>query len=225
LLETFMKPRFTLSWLTPAARRSVLFAVVAMITCAGQARASSILTIGSLVASSPSSNNAFDVTLTNTGPAALTIGGFSFGISVSDPHVVFTSVTTSTVSPYVFDGQSLFGPNIDTAPAGQSAIASDLFAVFGSGTTIGAGVTVGLGHVLFNILPGASGPIPVTFISAQTSLSDALGNNLTVNSLVGGTITVPGASVPEPASLMLLGLGLAPLATARARAFVRKHLS
>src|SRR5689334_13095918 len=109
-----------------------------------------ILTAGSATAAAPSSGNSFDLTLTNTGPASVTVGGFSIAISVSDSHVSFTSATTATsTAPYIFFGNSLFGPVINTS-SGQTLSASDLFAGVGSGSTLGAGVTVGLAHVLFD---------------------------------------------------------------------------
>jgi hypothetical protein len=182
-----------------------------MLFLTGAARASLIVTAESVTASAGSSGDSFDLTLTNTGPSAVRIGDFSFGLSTSSTHVTFTAATTSTTTAfYIFDGLSLFGPTISTTPPGQSLQASDVFSVPGSGTTIGAGVTLGLGHVLFNVDSSApSGPIPVTLSPfPQTSLSDQNEGNVPLDVLVSGTITVPGRStVPEPSTLLLGALG------------------
>jgi hypothetical protein len=177
------------------------------------AQADLILNVQSVTAAAGSTNNALDVTLTNNGPSAVTIGGASFGLMVSSTNITFTSATTgTTLAPYIFDGQSAFGPTISTTPPGQTLEASDVFAVFGSGTTVGAGMTVGLGRVLFNVAPGtAPGPYPVTVQPfAFTGLIDPSGlNNIPITTLNGGNITVIGATapVPEPSTLLLAGLG------------------
>ena len=58
-----------------------------------------------------SSNDSFDVVLQNTGPSAVTVAGFSFGLT-SSSNVTFTDVTTATAMTYIFNGNSLFGPDI-----------------------------------------------------------------------------------------------------------------
>jgi PEP-CTERM motif len=193
------------------------FAVAILTTLAGMvpARADTIITVGNVFAISPSSGNALEVTLTNTGAAAV-IAGFSFGFSVADPHVVFTSATINTVSPYIFSGHSLFGPNIATTSGGQTLVASDNYDLPNAGATVGTGATVGFGHVFFDVSGAPLGPIAVTLIANDTSLADAQGNNIPAR-LVDGTITITQSEVPEPSSLILLALGLAPLAWAKMR--------
>ena len=180
--------------------------------------ASIILTAGTVTAASPSSDNSFDLTLTNSGPAAVTVGGFSLGISVSDSHVSFTSATTATsTAPYIFDGFSLFGPVISTS-SGQALTASDSFAVIGSGSTLGAGVTVGLAHVFFDLTGAATGPLTIMVAAfPTTSLSDASGNNIPISTSLNGTITISGATVPEPATFALLAIGIAGIGFTRLR--------
>ena len=190
---------------------SILFFAVAWVFLfVGAAQATLVVSAESVTASPGSSADSFDVTLQNTGPLSVTIGAFSFALSTSSTHVIFTSATTSTTTaPYIFDGLSFFGPTISTTPPGQSLQASDLFSGVG-GSTLGGGATVGLGHVLFNVDSSApGGSIPVTLSPFPlTSLSDQNGTNIPVNILVNGTITVPGGpTVPEPSTLLLSTLG------------------
>ena len=139
----------------------------------GPARAGLIVSVVSVTANAGSTSDALDITLTNTGPSAVTVGGFSFGVSVATTNITLTQANISTAAPYIFDGNSLFGPVISTS-TGQSLIASDLFAISGSGTTLG-GAEVGLGHLLFDVSQTASsGPVTVSLASfPTTSLSDA----------------------------------------------------
>jgi len=184
------------------------------------AGATTILTIQSILASSPSSGNTFEVDLTNTG-APLVINTFSFELMMADTHFNFTSVTDGTLlNPYIFAGHSLFGPNLDFPPAsGQMVTASDSYDTPSAGATIGTGLTVALGQVFIDVSAGlAAGPYSVSFISAGTSLSDPNGNPITIDSEIPGTITIGGAGVPEPSTLGLFGLG------AVALAFIGKRL-
>jgi PEP-CTERM motif-containing protein len=195
----------------------VLLAVV--LSGALPADASTIITAGSVSAGSPPSADTLDVTLTNTGPSAISVGGFAFEIKVIDSHITFASATTATVAaPYIFDGMSLLGPTISTTAGGQTLDASDQFAVIGSGTTIGSGATVGPGHVFSNVSAGDSpGPVTVTLSAfPATSLTDFAGANVNIDTLTNGSITIT-APVPEPATLALVLLGLPALAMIRHR--------
>lgn len=167
-----------------------------------------IITVGNVFSSSPSLSNTLEVDLTNTGPAAVSLAGFSFEIDVTDPHITFTSTTIATVAPYVFAGNSLFGPTINTSPPGQILDVSDVWAVLGGGTTIAAGATVGLGHVFFDVSAGDLAGLVAVVLSPfpATSLSDPAGGNISVNTLTSGSITV--TRVPEPSALVLVLLGL-----------------
>jgi len=190
-------------------------AVAAAFFCPASANASLIEMVQSATAAPGSSGNAFDVLLTNTGPSAITVGGFSFGISIANPSISFRDANTSTSAPYVFDGMSLFGPDLTGPTSGQSLVTSDVFLVPFAGSTLGAGVTVGLGHVLFDVAPGAApGVFPVTLAGfPTTSLADATGANLAIQTLSAGQITITGAAaVPEPRTLATLFCGLALLA-------------
>jgi hypothetical protein len=182
-----------------------------LLFCTVPAQAALIVNVQSVSAPAGSNNDMLDVTLTNTGPGSVIVGAFSFGLSVSTPNITFTQATIgTTTAPYIFDGMGLSGSVISTSPPGQSLQASDLFSVIGSGASVGSGVTVGLGHVFFNVAPGATpGPVTVSVTPfPATSLSDPNAVNIPINTLNGGIITVtPGATVPEPSALLLAGLG------------------
>jgi hypothetical protein len=187
------------------------------------ANADPILSVNvqSVTATAGDTGDALDVTLTNSGDAVVTIGGFSFGIVTANTDITFTDATDATTAgPYIFQTDSLLGPDLapfDFVP-GQSLIGSDL--ADDSGITLSAGETLGLGHVLFDVAAGASpGIYAVTLESVEsgaTSLSDPNGNPINVDSLNGGTITIDAAvSVPEPATLLLFAVGLVALGVRR----------
>jgi hypothetical protein len=192
---------------------SFALAATALLAPVTHARAALLITVPTqVVPGTPGSTGAFDLTLTNTGPGASpAIDGFTFRLDVSGASgVTFTGVTIgTTAAPYIFAGNSLFGPNIGTSAPGSSASASDLFAIFGFGTTLGPGATVGLGHVSYGIAAGAPGGVdPITIFLPQTSLSDSAfptPNNVPFTA-VNGSLTVIG--VPEPATVMMMGAGL-----------------
>lgn len=184
-----------------------LAAIAATLLLVAPARAGVVVTVGSAVAGPGTTNNSLDVTLTNTAHEAVEVAAFSFGLSVVNPDITFTSVTTATTLAYILDGNSLFGPVISTTPPpdGQIVVASDLDST-GTGVDIGPLATVGLGHVLFDVAPGAA---PGVFLVALgpapdvTSLSDAFGSNVDITTLNNGQIDI--AAVPEPGTLLLLG--------------------
>ena len=179
-------------------------------------KASLIVTVQSVTAAAGDINDAFDVTLQNTG-GDVTIGGFTFNVSTTDTNISFTDATTATtLAAYIFAGSSAFGPDLTGANSGQTFALgpSDLSTIL-AGVTVAGGTTVGLGHVFFSVASGAApGPFAVTLgaTPAVTSLSDPGGNNIPIDTLTNGTITI--TSTPEPASLLLsasvvlIGLGL-----------------
>ena len=180
-----------------------------LLTATSLASAGLIVSVNSVNATPTSTGNAFDVVLTNTSSTSTTIGGFSIGLTTLNPNITFTSVTIDTALPYIFAGHSgvinlLMLSSIDTT-VGTSVQASDFYDIGLSGATIGAGQSVGLGHVIFDV--GTITPIPTvitaTLDTNQTTLSDADGNPVTVNSFVDGAI-----SIPEPSAMALAILGL-----------------
>src|SRR5262249_37562009 len=86
------------------------------------------------------------------------------------------------------------------------------------GASVAAGATVGLGEVVFDVAGSASGVVPVMVAAfPATSLSDPEGNDLTDFTVVDGSITIlADGTVPQPGSLVLLGLGAAGLLGYRA---------
>lgn len=178
---------------------------LALVSLAGPARADIILSIES-VTGAPGSSGTFDVLLTNTGPASQNIDAFFLELSTSDTNITFTGVTTSTTTqPYIFAGDSLFGPIIATSGPGQVVDASDVSA--SSGNDVGLGQEFGIGSVAYSIDPGATnGEIATINFDAfpLTSLSDSLGNNVDFTAQ-SGTITVQSTStVPEPSTALPL---------------------
>ena len=166
------------------------------------ARADLIISVASATVNPGTVNDVLDVSLFNNGPAAVAIGAFSFGVSVTDPDITFVGATTSTGTPYIFAGDSLFGPAIGTA-AGQSLTASDVFDTIGSGAVVAAGGSVGLGHVLFDVAPNAAGGVFAVSLSApESSLADPSSANIPITSLVNGQISIAAqGSVPEPPAI------------------------
>ena len=172
-----------------------------------------------ITAGAGSTGNTFDVLLTNVDAAPAALGAFAFGIATSDTDISFTSADTSTTAPYVFAGDSFVDINgftlYTSALPGQTLEASDL-SNSGSGAIIGAGATVGLGRIMFDVAAGATpGGFAVTFEGfPTTSFADPNGNNLDFTSLAGTITITNSAAVPEPsiATLLICALALAALA-------------
>ncbi len=190
------------------------------ISAAAPARADLVVSVSSAAVNAGTANDVLDVNLVNTGLSAVTIGAFSFGLSVTNPDITFTGATTSGAA-YIFAGDSLFGPGIGSA-AGQSLTASDLFDIIGSGAVVGAGGSVGLGQVLFDVAANAaSGAFAVTLSAPETSLADPTTANLPIQSLVNGQISIVAQpSVPEPSPVfgilvLLAALAVRPLRSRR----------
>jgi hypothetical protein len=182
-------------------------------------RADGILSAQSVVATPGSSSNSLDIDLTNSGPSAITIAAFSFGISTANPDISFTDANISTTAPYIFGGNSLFGPDLTGPTSGQSLITSDIFSIPLSGITLNSGTTVGLGHIIFDVAGTATGGVfPVSFASfPATSLSDPDGNDISIDTFLSGQITITTATVPEPSSSLLLLAGIVLVVGARAK--------
>jgi len=186
-------------------RLAILVALTILAIFPIPARAALIFSLQpSITANAGSTDNQFDVLLTNTGSSAVTVAAFSFGIVTSDASITFTGASISTVSPYIFAGDSFDGANsfpLNTVPPppGQTLEASDL-SNSGLGDSVGPGDTVGVGRIMFNVANGAaSATAPVTFESfPTTSLSDADLNNLAFSSDNGSITTNAMSGVPEP---------------------------
>lgn len=188
-------------------RKTLALAGVAVLLLLGTVPAQAALILQApAITGAVGSTGTFDIVLQNTGVVSIPIGGFSFGISTTNPGITFTSATISTVAPYVFGVDSLFGPEIATT-TGASLVASDsplsVLAV-----AVASGATVGLGHVTYSIAgDAATGLFAITFSPAATSLADGFGAGIPVDVLTSGTLDVTAVvtAVPEPASLGLTG--------------------
>jgi hypothetical protein len=194
------------------APRTLLTAVLvfaSLLVATGPARAGLVFEVQNVTAAAGSTGDTLNVLLMNTGPSAVTIAGFSFGLT-STSAITFTDVTDATsTNTYIFAGHSEFGPDLDiSAGPGSSIQAADNYNPPDAGFSVAANSTVGLGLVFFNLASNASGPITVSFQPyPDSSLSDPSGNNISITTFDSGTITVPSA-VPEPSSLVLLATAL-----------------
>ncbi len=170
--------------------------------------------------------DSFDVVLTNSGPDPISVAGFAFEVTVADPDVTLVGATYSTALPYIFDGDSydqinaasiesfcscsypLSSPAVDTT--NQTLVASDV-TNDGAGITITSGESIGLGHVLFDVAPGAAlGQFDLSFtgnfsgvVADSNNLADTSFQTINVDDFSGGTISVSSTSIPEPSSFSL----------------------
>ncbi len=125
---------------------SRIVALYAVLLIPAASWSDAVISVSSATVTAGSNGNTIEVDLANTGPSAVNIGSFSFGVSVGTNDFTFTNITTATaIAPYIFSGQSLFGPDITNNAGPQFIEAFDISSVPGSGTTVGAGATVGLG--------------------------------------------------------------------------------
>ncbi len=171
------------------------------------ASADFVFNVQDVIYSAGATGASLDILFTNTGPTSVTIGGFSFELTVGNTAITFQDVTTGTSpSPYIFGSLGLSGPSIGTVVTGQDIMASDLDSFIDSGTTVASGQTVGLGHLLFDVAGNAAaGTYAVSLVGyPASSLSDPFSNNIPITSLNDGSITIQGQGVPEPASMVLL---------------------
>jgi len=149
----------------------------------------------------------FDVLLTDlSGTTGVTVGGFNFELQTSSGDVTLASANTSTVSPYIFSGNSFsdtyFSGSI-TIQTSPDLIASDSVLIPFSGTPLSAGETVALGSVLFDVAPRAPTETVQVNFGGSTNLSDPNGNPIPIGALTGGDIDITAATTaatPEPST-------------------------
>jgi hypothetical protein len=190
-----------------------LVAAALILSIALPTRAGIIVSVESVSANQGTTGNTLEVDVQNTG-TPVDIASFSFEISVAaGSGVSFTRADINTVVlPYIFAGNSAQGPNIDTA-TGTTLDASDNAAT--GSTTLGTNATLALGRVFFDVSASASpGPVTVSLTPfPSTSLSDPNLNDIHIDTLSNGTITITGTSVvPEPTALLSATLGLLAIA-------------
>jgi hypothetical protein len=187
-----------------------LGALLACLVGAPAAWADLVLTAQSVSAAPGDVNDTFDVYLTNIGGSAVDVSSFSFEINTSSSDIAFQQSTTATTTfSYIFAGNSLVGPVNSTDGPGQTLDVSDIAATPNSFTVVGVGDSFGLGHIFFDVAPGASpqvAPVDIKTDFALTSVTDEFGNPIALE-FTDGAITVTSAStstVPEPSPTMLL---------------------
>jgi hypothetical protein len=149
---------------------------------------------------SAGASGSFEVLLTDeAGGTGATIAGFDFTLQSTSTDLTFTGATDNTTTTYIFSGgYSLFSPDlaIGTSP---ELIASDVYAIPGSGAAMSGGQTFALGEVYFNVSPtAATESIGVNFDASFTDLSDASGNAVPIASMTGALVNVTGAVTPMP---------------------------
>jgi hypothetical protein len=168
-----------------------------------------VFEIGSIFAGQGSSGNTIEVDVQNTGGSSIVIGGFNFKIN-ADSDIYFTGAGFSTFAPYLFTGDSF--DQLATPPqplntsTGSSLSAGDI-SYSGNGETLGAGQTLGLALVTFDVSPTAAlGPVTVSFSTdpSDTVLSDPSGSSIAIDSSMSGMIDVTGATTPEPSTAVML---------------------
>jgi hypothetical protein len=206
----------------PGALARLLLLAFALIFAVGvaptPARANFVFNVQSVAAAAGSTGDTLQVTLTNAGASAVTVGGFAFEI-VAGNGVTFTSVDISTTPTYIFAGHSADGPDISNQPPnvnlpGSMLYAEDNYDINFNGVSLAAGATVGLGDVHFNVTASTPGPVSITLMGfPATNISDALYNDITMQgggaTFNSGSVTVTPGAVPEPSSLAMTGLALA----------------
>jgi len=196
--------------------RLIAGALLTLLLCSFPARANLIASLQPVTLSPKAGDvgDALEVILSNTG-AAVDIAAFNFDILTTDTAITFTDATTATVlDPYIFNGNSLFGPDIVNpgfAP-GQEISASDLASAPGTFTMLGTGGVVSLGEVFYDVASNAPpGPFTVSFNQGNTDLSDQALNGIPITTFQSANITI-AAAAPEPSSVALLLGGAALLA-------------
>jgi hypothetical protein len=199
-------------------QRKALGVLLVCLASALPLKADLVVSAESVTASPGSLNNTFEVDLVNTGASTIDVSAFALEINTPSSDITFEQATTATAMSYIFAGNSLFGPIINTDGPGQTLDFSDLASTPNSFTAVAPGTTFGLGLIFFDVAPGASSQVAtVNFNTAPniSNASDQNGNNLPLD-FVSGAITI--TSAPEPSSWMLLVTGLVGLVWARRRA-------
>jgi hypothetical protein len=190
----------------------------------------------------PGWQGALEVDLTNTGPAAVTITGFTFTVQAANDNVSFSQVTQAgTTAPYIFAGNSLdtanwpafglTGPNDITLFSSSSPpmISANDTANDSLGTTLAMNQTVALGLILFSVSPTAveGTSIAVSFLTdlGSTNLAGPVDQDtgfasaFQPDSYQSGSISVvpaPSTFLVSAGMLLLAGLGGIPRLRAKA---------
>ena len=180
-------------------------------TSAIPARADLMLSIQPVTVAPGSVNDTFELYLTNMGGSTVDVAAFDLEITTPSSNIVFEQSTTMTTTlPYIFLGNSLFGPTISTSFGGQILDESD--AASAGFTVVAPGMSYGLGEVTFDVTSGAkAGFDGVVYnpLSMATSFSDQNDNSLALSFSSGAIDVSSPSTTPEPAPWLLLVTGLA----------------
>jgi hypothetical protein len=164
------------------------------------------------VVAAPGSTGSFDVTLQNpsTSTQDVTVGGFNIDIRLADTSkVTFTGIDAMTTVPYVFTTSGSFGFLGSVLGGGIEVTGNDLALPPANGVTLTPGEMLGLAHVSYQVAANAAPgvvPVPLVHLGSGTTLADENGVSIDFGTM-NGTITIAGAAVPEPGSLVMLALG------------------
>lgn len=210
------------------------FLGLAVLAGAGTAEANIVMRLADFQ-QSPSGTGSFEVLLDNNGVSSVYVAGFSFQLDLPTPSgVQYQGVSTATVSaPYVFagvGGETFLGAgNFDfsnDAFPNTSFSASDIDWLSSAADPVNPGLpaievaggtTFGLGLVTYSFLPGGPGGlVPVNFVGAGTSLSNANGDPITFTA-EGGNIELQAVPEPSTFAIGLLAAGAIALAARRRR--------
>ena len=156
----------------------------------------------------PGSTGSFDVILADSG-GTFNVASFSVELSINGASgVTFSAVdATTTAAPYLFGTIQNPPLSFDTFPNNADFTASDSYNPAPGFVTLNTNDRFGLVHVTYEVAPGTQPGtvVPVSFTpGGNTDLSTVTGGAI-LFATADGTITV--ATVPEPGSAVLLGLG------------------
>jgi hypothetical protein len=161
----------------------------------------------------PGSTGSFDVLIASTG-GTFSVAADDIELDLSGlSSVSFTGISINTVTPYIYgtNSASLNGSTFIINVSSNDVEAFDFLFPTGAQTidTTPPNNVFGLLNVQYTVASNAAAGTSGTLsIGPDTSLSDANGNNVLFTPQ-SGSITIAGATIPEPSSVLMLAIGLA----------------